>query len=107
MPFDPGMRLEPHLARAVDVEIGDIWPAQCVFVRREEGQATDALAVFSTIAPERLLAPEIALYHGLALFAAGREADAAKAFELAQKRRLFPEEALLLPPAFRGTVGKQ
>jgi tetratricopeptide (TPR) repeat protein len=71
------------------------------------GQGNDAPAAFATIAAERLLAPEIALYHGLALFATGMEAEAAKAFEIAQKRRLFPEETLLLPPAFRTAGGKQ
>ena len=71
------------------------------------GQGSDAPAAFASVAPERLLAPEIALYHGLALFAVGRESEAAKAFEVAKKRRLFPEETLLLPPAVRAAAGNR
>ncbi len=68
------------------------------------GRGIDAIAAFAKVASRHLGDPESAFYHGLALFAAGRESDAAIAFSIAQKRRLLPEETQLLPPAFRGTV---
>jgi cytochrome c-type biogenesis protein CcmH/NrfG len=67
------------------------------------GRSTDALAAFSGIAADQLTHPEIALYHGLALFAAGKESEAAQAFSIAHKRRLLPEEKLLLPPSLPGS----
>ena len=65
------------------------------------GRATAALAVFSKVPADQLGSPEIALYRALALTAAGREAEAADLFSLANQRRLLPEEIALIPSRLR------
>ncbi len=65
------------------------------------GRSTEAIEAFSGVPTADLAQPEIAIYHGLALFAAGRESEAASAFAIAKKRRLFAEENRMLPPAHR------
>ena len=67
----------------------------------KSGHSAEALAAFANVPAAGLTEPQTALFHGLALFATGRESDAATAFTLAKTRTMLPEESRLLPPAFR------
>ena len=77
------------------------YAATLALAELKAGNATAAAAAFTGVRPVNLESPEPAFYHSLALYAAGREKEAATAFAFAQKRPLLPEELRLLPPAFQ------
>jgi hypothetical protein len=81
-----------------------VFAATAALAELKGGRGIDALSAFGKIPAEKLQAREVALYHGLALFAAGHEQEAGKAFAVAQKQPLLLEETLLIPQSFRATV---
>lgn len=62
----------------------------------QQGKAAEAVAAMSALKPEELREPQVALYFGIALMAAGQSAKAKEYLELGSAWPLLPEEKALV-----------
>lgn len=74
------------------------------FALYTQGDTKKALKVFSGLSEQQLRQPEIAVYYGVALAAAGDQSHAAEFLALGESAQLLPEERTLLEKARRAVA---
>ena len=78
-----------------------VFASTYAFALHTKGDTKKALTVMNALTPEQLHQPEIAMYYGVLLAAAGEHAKAAEYLDVSEKAGLLPEEKALVDKARR------